>query len=257
MPLMSLDDYNKTEHATPYLLSLASGTNFLYYFGERHSFDPNDEQWVQDKKFWQEFLEKTQNTKRIVFVEGGKRPQEVTEEESIIKHGGMGLATFLAHQENINTYSPEPDGKYERNELEKEFSREEIQYYYFARVVHQWGRIRNPKPNFDEYILPFLENDKSESEWLDFNFSLEAMKDIHTALFQSNFDERDTEFFHSIASPVVLKSVINKVSRMSGSIRDEHIVGKIKEYISNGYSIFAQYGCSHVVIQEPLLREIL
>ena len=39
--------------------------------------------------------------------------------------------------------------------------------------------------------------------------------------------------------------------------REDYIVGEILRYIENGYSIFVEYGESHLVVQEPLLREIL
>ena len=256
MPLMTYEEYSKTRHKTPYTVSIKSGLNFLYYFGERHSFNPGDEQWVEVKEFWKDFLDTTKDTKRIVFIEGGIRPREESEEQSIIKHGGMGLATYLAQQEGIETYSPEPDETYERHELQKEFSKEHIQYYYFAGVVHQWGRKQEPKPDFEEYINRYLEDDKKESAWTDFDFSLEAMKKIHRSLFQSAFDENDIDFFYSVVNPVVQKTIVNQVSAMSSDIRDRYIVGEIKKYIANGYSIFAQFGCSHVVMQEPLLKEI-
>lgn len=256
MPLMTYDEYQKTEHETPYAISLKSSSNFLYYFGERHSFNPKDEQWIEAKKIWLDFLKQTENTKRIVFIEGGKRPHEIDEEQSILKHGGMGLATYLAQQSKIDTYSPEPDEKYERGELGKEFSREQIQYYYFARVVHQWGRKQNPKPNFEDYITHYLEGDKKESGWSDFDFSLVNMTKIHNDIFQTVFNQNDADFFKSIVSPVVLKTMVNKVSRASSEIRDKFIVKEIQKYITKGYSIFAQYGCSHVVMQEPLIREI-
>lgn len=254
MSLMTYEEYSKTQHKTPYTVVIQSGINFLYYFGERHSFNPNDEQWVEEKKFWKDFLDKTKDTKRIVFIEGGKRSYEENEKQSIITNGGMGLATYLAKQEGIETYSPEPNEKYERNELEKKFSKEEIEYYYFARVVHQWGLTQEPKPDFQEYINRYLLGDKKESGWTDFDFSLEAMKKIHSNLFQTRFDENDTDFFYGIVNPVVPKTIINRVSALSSDIRDRYIVGEIKRYISDGYSIFAQYGCSHVVMQEPLLN---
>lgn len=254
MSLMTYEEYQKVEHKTPYLLTLKSGGNFLYYFGERHSFDPDDVQWIELEKFWNTFLADTSNQKRIVFVEGGRRPNEIDEKQSILAHGGMGLATFLAHQAGIETYSPEPNEKWQRTELEKEFTREQIQCYYFSRVVHQWGRTQNPKQPFEEYITPFLEADRKRSGWTDFDFSLEAMKKIHTNIFHTNFNENDTEFFYSAVNPVELRTIINRVARTSSELRDRHIVGKIQEYITNGYSIFAQYGCSHVVMQEPLLK---
>ncbi len=256
MSLMSYEEYRKNKHKIPYTLILESDSNLLYYFGERHSFNPDDEQWIEEKKFWQDFLEKTAGQKRIVFIEGNKRPYEETEEQSIINHGGMGLATYLAHQENIEIYSPEPDGKYERDEMEKIFSREQIQYYYFARIVLQWCRKQDPKPNFEEYIAEYLKRDKTESGWGDFDFSLEAMKNIHFDIFNTVFDEKDIGFFESIINPGVKNTDINQVSGMSMVIRDEYIVKEIQRYIDNGFSIFAQFGCSHVVIQEPLLREV-
>lgn len=255
-PLMSYEEYQTTRHKTPYMVLLKSGFNFLYYFGERHSFNPTDEQWIEEKSFWQDFLEKTEGQKRIVFTEGGKRPIEKNEEQAILKHGGMGFVTYLAHKENIRTYSPEPNESYERLEMEKRFSREQIQYYYFARVVHQWSRKHNPKPDFEEYINRYLESDKKESGWSDFSFSLESMKKIHNDIFHTTFDENDSDFFYGVTNPVVLKTEINEVSRASSMIRDEYIVKEIQKYISKGYSIFAQYGCSHVVMQEPLLKEI-
>lgn len=254
---MTYEEYEEVRHSVPYYLVLQAGPNCLYYFGEHHSFDPAHPQWEGEKKFWKDFLDKTKNTKRIVFIEGGTRPDEADEERSIIENGGMGLATYLAKQEGVETHSPEPSEAYERAELEKHFSREQIQYYYFARVVHQWGNKHDPKPDFEEYIKHYLEGDERNSGWSDFDFSLEAMKKIHDGIFQAGFDERDTKFFYDAINPVVIQTVLNRVSRMSSEIRDTYIVGEIKKYINDGYSIFAQFGCSHVVMQEPLLKEIL
>ncbi len=126
MPLMSYDEYRKIEHKAPYLLTLKAGSSFLYYFGERHSFDPDDTQWLEVKKFWNAFLTKTEHQKRIAFVEGGRRPNEIHEKQAILMHGGMGLLTHLANKGGVETYSPEPDEKWERAELEKKFTKEQI-----------------------------------------------------------------------------------------------------------------------------------
>lgn len=149
MLLMTYEEYKKFKHSTPYAFSIPCGTNILYYFGERHSYDPAHEEWVAEKIFWQQFLKATQEHKRIVFVEGGKRPVGESEEKSISTDGGMGFITYLAHQADIDTYCPEPNRSYERQELLRQFSKEESQYYYFARVVGQWNRKQEPKPNFE------------------------------------------------------------------------------------------------------------
>ncbi len=256
MPILTYEQYSKIKHSIPYVLKLQSGNNYLYYFGEKHVFDPKHPQWDNLKYFWNKFLDKTKNQKRIVFTEGGIRPVENTEEQAIIKHSGMGLVTFLAHQKKIDVHSPEPDEKYERSELEKSYPRDIIQYYYFARVVLQWGRKNDPKPDFVEYITRYLDGDKKESGWNDYDFSLDNMKKIHRDLFNQEFDEHDTQFFYDVSNPVVIASEVNKVSADSSVIRDQYIVSEIQKYITNGYSIFAEYGCSHVVMQEPALREL-
>lgn len=256
MSILTYKQYSETRHEIPYTLLLKLGTSFLYYFGERHLFKPVDPQWVKLKEFWKDFIEKTNGQKRIVFIEGRIRPVEENEEQAILKYGGMGLVTYLAYQEKIELYSPEPDEKYERSELEKKFTRDMIQYYYyFARVILQWGEQLGKKPDFVEYITQYLDNDKKESGWDEYDFSLDAMKRIHFELFKAPFDEKNTKFFYDVSNPVVIKSEINKVAAASSIIRDEYIVREIQKYINSGYSIFAEYGCTHVVMQEPALRE--
>ncbi len=257
MRLMTYEEYSKTEHPIPYLFKIEKDNKHLFYFGEAHSFDPTNLQWVKLKEFWQEFIKVTEGKKRIVFTEGGLRPVEENEEKAILEHGGMGLITFLASLENIEVFSPEPSDTFERNELLKSFSKDEVQYEYFARMVYQWGRMQEPKSDFIKYMTGFLEKEKKVSEWTDFDFSIDNMRIIHQKLFGKGFNENDTEFFYSIVDPVKETSVINKIARSSSNIRDIYIVGKIKEYWNEGYSVFIQYGCSHVVMQEPLLKEVL
>jgi len=255
--MLTYNEYSKLKHEIPYKLVIKSNDNYLYYFGERHSFDPKDSQFDVVLDFWNDFIIKTEGKKRIVFVEGGLRPVETDRDFSILNHGGMGYVTHLANKVDIQTYSPEPDEAYERNELEKKFTKDQIQYYYFARVVYQWVRKQEPKPLFEKYIGKFLEMDKLRSGWVDYDFSLENMIRIHEELFKVRFDKNDTDLFYSIVNPVIINHVINDVSANSGYVRDEYIVKMIKQYIEVGYSIFAEYGCSHVVMQEPLLRKVL
>ena len=257
MPLMTYEEYSAIKHITPYTFSIPSGSNVLYYFGERHSFDPKYEQWTSEKVFWQSFLDASHGHKRIAFVEGRKRPVPESEEQGILTDGGMGFITYLAHQQGIDTHCPEPKRSDERQELLKQFSREESQYYYFARVVGQWNRKQEPKPDFESYMDAFLESDKADTGWTNFEFTLEKMKEIHTALFHTEFDMNDLEFFHTICNPTRTDTVINRVARASATMRDTHIVEEIQRYMNDGYSVYVQFGGTHAVIQEPLLRDVL
>lgn len=58
--LMTYDEYAHYEHPIPYSLTLKAPEAYLYYFGERHTFDPKDEQWESLKKLWSEFLVRTE-----------------------------------------------------------------------------------------------------------------------------------------------------------------------------------------------------
>ena len=254
---MNNDEYSKIKHKTPYIYKIKNGEQFLYYFGERHSFDPKHPQWIEEKKFWSDFIEKTEGQKRVALVEAGRPSVEETEEKAIMEAGGTGLVIYFASKQNIEVYCPEPNRGFEMNELKKQFPQEEVEYYYFARIVDQWGRIPEPRPVFDEYIIKFLERDKRESKWDDFDFSFDNMKTVHKKLFGVEFDLGDLNFFRDIVTPVELNTIINKVSRASGNVREGHIVSEIHKYWKNGYSIFIEYGASHAVRQEPLLRELL
>lgn len=253
---MTYDEYKKTRHKIPYFFSIEKNNQYLFYFGAKHSFDPKHKQFRLLKNYWKKFLNKTKKKKAIVLVEGGERPVSKNEIQSI-KEGGEGdFMTFLANQENIETVSPEPEEDYERSELLKKFSREEIQYYYFARVVYQWNNLLD-KPDFEKYISAFLKSDEKSSNWRDFDFSLENMKEVHKKLFKKDFNQNDKEFFYSIINPTFSAAVINLVSRESSTIRDNHIVKEIKKYWNKGKNIFIVYGSSHAVMQESVLREVL
>ncbi|MEN9605018.1 MAG: hypothetical protein RJB39_703 [Candidatus Parcubacteria bacterium] len=101
------------------------------------------------------------------------------------------------------------------------------------------------------------EMDRETSEWADFDFSLEAMKKVHTEFFGIPFDQNDGRFFYNLIDPTQSKTIFNKISRITSEIRDRYIVKEIEKYVHQGYSVFVQYGASHAVMQEPLLREIL
>jgi hypothetical protein len=229
----------------------------LYYFGEQHSYDPSDKQWIKAKNLLGEFIEKTANTKKVAIYEGGRAGKWSSETEAITNAGGTGFIVYNATKLNIEIFCPEPDRKYELVELEKNFSREEIEYYYFTRVVAQWWRKLEPQPDFEKYITHYLKRDEEESGWANFDFSLDNMKKIHKKVFSTEFDHNDKHFFREVASPVTAKTIINKVCRACGDIREESITKKIFEYWSKGYSIFIEYGSGHAVREEPLLREKL
>ncbi len=255
--LMSFDDYNKLEHPVPYTYVLNKGTQYIYYFGSQHSFDPDDEQFIAIEKMWNEFAAKTAGQKRYAVLEGGNRPALETREKAILEGGEMHFVAFLAKRDGVPTFSPEPPEAFRFSETLKYFSKEEIAYYDFARICFQWNR-KKVKPDFDEYLGRFLKANKQDSGWNDFDFTIEHLTAIHKKLFNRDFNKDDKQFFYDVINPTTDFSVINKVSRFEDSgFRDYYILGEIEKYWKQGNSLFITYGCSHAVMHEAVLRDIV
>lgn len=209
------------------------------------------------KKFWNEFLLKANKQKSIVFVEGGKRQVCSSEEEAISKGAESNLITYLADKESIETFSPEPPEPFRFEELLKRFTKEEIIYYEFARVTFQWNRYLK-KPDFKMYITDSLKNDKKNSGWTDFDFSIENMLRIEKSMFNRNFDQNDKDFYYNVTNPTTNFSRINELSKFEDSgFRDPYILSQIEKYWNNGQSLFIVYGCSHAVMHEQAINHLL
>ena len=255
--LMSFDEYNKTEHPIPYTYILGGKNQLLYYFGSRHCYDPLDQEFDSIDKFWDEFIKKTDNHKRIVLLEGGNRAALATKEVAILEGGEMHYVAYLAKQANIFTFSPEPPERFRFEELLKHFSKEEIIYYEFARVCHQWNTMK-VKPDFYTYMNKYMKAGARESGWNDFEFTIENLIRIHKKLFGIEFDKNDKEFFYNVINPTTEMSVINKVSRFEDvGFRDNYILGEIGRFWNENNSIFVIYGASHAVMHEPVLRDFI
>lgn len=254
---MRYEEYDKISIEVPYSFKLVTPSRHkLYYFGCSHIFSPQDSQLLQLKDFWSEFVSLVESSNSIVFVEGGV-PKLFDSEESAIKNGGEGaLVRFLANMKGLEVRSPEPSRKEEITGFENQFTKEEVEYYYFARMVHQWGRM-DPRPNFENFMNFSLQQDKEQLNWENFDFSIENMKTIHRNLFKKDFDENETEFFNSIIDPTSELTSINRFSSFKGVTRDAAIVKHIFDTASEKKNVFVIYGFTHAVMQRPALAHLL
>lgn len=241
----------------PYHIEIRKGDQFLYYFGSNHSRDPQNFQYPELKKYWQDFLEKTHSKNSIFLGEGGIRKISKDENMAIHKDAEGGLVTLLAHQAQISIESPEPNSHDERQELVKQFSKEEVQYYYFARTVHQWLNIPDSRPDYKEYMSRFLVRDEKDSRWAGFDFSFENMERIHKTIFGTDFNYQDRDFFYSIINPTKDTSIINTVAGACSLYRNIYIVARIEELWKGGKNIFVVFGFAHLILQERALRKLL
>lgn len=102
-----------------------------------------------------------------------------------------------------------------------------------------------------------MEKDKRESEWNDFDFSIENLYKIHTTLLNTPFNPSDRKFFYDIINPAQKNTVINQISQDEDVVRGTAIVKGIIGEWEKGKSIFVVYGSRHSTIQEQALKTLL
>lgn len=242
------------EFIFPYFFSLKKNSSILFYLGVRHSWDPNDQQFNIIKEKWTEFLKIAKHPLVIVESRGWKIHK--TESEAISKGGEIDLMAYLCHQVNAPISCFEPERGEEMNALLKQFSKEQIEFYYFARTVAQWHRLIQ-KSDINSYLLPFLQRDQKVSGWNDFEFSIENIKNIHQKLFKTELNFDDVEFFNKIENPMREDNPLKEIVRASGKYRDQAIIDGIKNAWNQKYDLFIIYGEGHARNHEKALNEIL
>lgn len=255
---MDYDEYAQLESvSSPKMFEVTNGKQYLYYYGASHVNDPEHPMLPHIEEYWSKFLSVVDDKSTAVAVnEGGLRNPEGDRDTMIKRDGEGGLITYLATKENIEIISPEPNRMDVDKELLKEFSKDEIQCYYFVRVVNQYLQSK-PEKSFEDYIKKILEVDKKESDWSDFDFSLENMKRIHTQIFGNEFNLEEQGFFYTVINPSRKDTVINAIARASSGYRDMFIIEKIIEKWGEGKSLFVVYGFSHGYRQEKALKTLL
>lgn len=254
--LLSLGEVARKSYTTPYIYEINNNDQTLFYFGSKHTRDPKDPQFKLLSGYLTSFLKNHSREKTVIFLEG-QTPKILPEtlDKTIAKFGESGAVAFWSKQNDVTYIRPEPSLGYEVSELLKEFSREEIYYYYIARAIAQWHRL-SLKGEFSKYIIPYTERYQKNLAWEGFDFSFENIKKIHQKIFEKNFNSDDANFFKIVSNPTGTPTKINQVASSSSTIRNYYILDQIEDYWQKGFSIFIVYGSGHAIAQEPVIRSL-
>lgn len=242
----------------PYLYSFERGGQILYYFGSKHVMDPKHPQFEFLHEKWQDFLDKTRGKKSIVIHEGIVNEKNLISLERVVEqHGESGAIVYWAKKDEVPCFRPEPTIAEETRELLKEFSREDIFYFFMMRGVATWQRKVAPE-NFDEFIARNIHRYQKELDWPDFDFSFEsAIAKVHKKIFGKEFSLEDKDFLAQIKNLSFYESHINNVSKSSLRIRDVFILEHIGSYWHEGHNIFIVYGSHHARLQERAIKDMV
>lgn len=258
--LMTNEEYkNAGKHPIPYTYSISKHNQHLYYFGANHSRDPQDKQFEELRKFWEEFLHKTSGENRAVLIEGGIRETRESEALAIHRDSEAGFISYLAREREIPIFSPEPTDEVEQETLLKKYSREELACYYFLQYAYQWSTYPEGKrPDLAQYVTALLLKYLKGELWNTFDMSLDRMKGVYLSIFKKEFDIDDTDFLHKTISPTQHLSVTNSIARSRGEeVREPYILKEIEKSWNESKSLFIIYGASHAVIHEKAIRSLV
>lgn len=237
----------------PYFYKIQSTGKVLYYLGCQHTYNPEHPQFNKIRDLWAKFLvEKGEDS--VIVVEGNLRQVGIDEIDAISNHGGEGgLITYLAFKEGIPVECPEPNKKDLAEEmLSKGFSKDEIVYDWFTSMALQYHRT-NEKRVFSEYSQAYLDWYKEVYGWVDYDFTLDHMIEIHNKNHDHEFDiNKCRHCVYLDTSPID-----NKVSEAQSNLRDVAIVKGILKSWNEKKSIFIVYGSGHALTQELALKELL
>jgi hypothetical protein len=238
----------------PYIYGFERGKQTFYYVGSFHTHSSEHPQFGILRLYWDEFMKNRKAENCIALVEGGERKVRQTLEETIQDEGEAGWVAWQSQQAGVQCASPEPDEKQSTQMLIKEFGHDAVLHYYFVRELAQWHR-HDPLPDYGQYFA-FVE------QWprqygLSGSLFLTDLETIHEKMTGQPFDRNQADYFYKLSDPHEQLTATNDISRRCTKLRDEYIVGQIKEYWDEGKSIFAVYGFSHVIAQEDELKRLL
>jgi hypothetical protein len=214
-PIMTYDEYAAIEHTEPYVLRIHGRSGRLLYFGARHTTDPADPQIDSIIRLWQEF-----------------QP-----------------TVALARNAGIPVYTFEPPLELETRTLLRSWSKERLLMFYVLRSYTARGAARRSDGQARELI-----GERGGWNGLDRAIrSVAHMDSIWQVEFPSGPGWRELPW--QATWPTGTETWLNRVSADVSRFRDQYMVALITTLLERGERVFAVVGSSHVVMQEPALRE--
>lgn len=224
-----------------YVLRIDEGGSQLLYFGAKHSRDRNHPQRERIERAWNEFKP------TIALHEGRSRGYLIGPlYERIVGLPEPAIVHQLARRDDVPLYSLEPTYEREIEELSKRWSPEQVALYFTMRVY--WSEAGG---RADDGLAADLLAKRTDTPAL--RGTLQSVADIDR-IWKRDFpglpDWREIE-----REPQ--DTYLNEISDASRLIRGRHMVRVLVDQARRGERVFAVVGCSHVIRQEPTIRDLL
>lgn len=250
LPREKYAEVSKQYGKSPFTFEIEKDGQVLFYFGANHSTDPENHQFPILREYWKRFLEKTEGNEKIVLIEGGLRPLGNSEKEAIEKSSEGGLATYLAHKENIPIASPDisPDDFAEKMDLDKK-------QWFLASFLRWFESFQRNKKVKEDTLEEICEIIKRKDYWKDVEVTPEKFKTLYKQYVGKDFNENESQ--NDLVNPNRDDAVTNKLIRLHSDAREIKIVEDIEKYWKEGKSVFIVFGSGHLIIQRPAIEAML
>jgi hypothetical protein len=241
-PIMTYDEYAAIEHTEPYVLRIHGRSGRLLYFGARHTTDPADPQIDSIIRLWQEF-------QPTVALAEARKARRGSLDGGVKWFGESAAPVSLARNAGIPVYTFEPPLELETRTLLRSWSKERLLMFYVLRSYTARGAARRSDGQARELI-----GERGGWNGLDRAIrSVAHMDSIWQVEFPSGPGWRELPW--QATWPTGTETWLNRVSADVSRFRDQYMVALITTLLERGERVFAVVGSSHVVMQEPALRE--
>jgi len=224
-----------------FVLRIDEGERQLLYFGAKHSRDRKHPQRRRIEDAWAEFRP------TVAFHEGRSRGYLVGPlYEHLVGLPEPAIVHRLARRDGVRLYSLEPPYEDEVAELVKQWSPEQVALFFTMRVY--WSEAGG---RADERLAADLLARRTDTPLL--RKSLKTVADIDRVWNRDFSGHPDWRTLQSEPQGTYLRA-IGDDSRL---VRGRHMVRVLVDQARRGERVFAVVGCSHVIRQEPTIRELL
>ncbi|MFZ2206990.1 MAG: hypothetical protein WAV29_06045 [Microgenomates group bacterium] len=225
----------------------------LYFFGARHTNNPDDSQFTQLKSVWAEYLD-ISNENRVVFVEGTMREISNDYSDAIKLYGETGAIQWLAKESNIQVFRPEPDDVKQRENLCSLFDANIVAYSLIIQNLGAWFKHER-ESKFEKALENSVKREVNFTKIYGFKPDVIWFNNLHKKVFGDQTLE-DKDFLDSVSDPRKNGTVVNEVIASRSKMRNEFIMEKITEAFVLEKSIFIVYGMGHMAVLEGHLRKL-
>lgn len=227
----------------------------LYFFGARHSNNPNDAQFGQLRQSWTSFL-KAATGERLVLTEAAARETPATYEDAIRQYGEVGAVQWLAREANVEAMCPEPDATQQRKMLCATWDSHLVAYTFIIQNLAGWFRQTTHRSTFSEAVSRSVQREARFTDAYGFTPDDAWFQKQHQELFGDQQLE-DKHFLDVIADPRKTGTPVNQVVSSRTAMRNTYIQERIAKAWEASKSIFIVYGMGHLVALETPLRNMV